>query len=73
VPPEGNPPSFIEELISFLLSPLLTPLALLAETVLAFVWGDIMYERLLPLITFLVVGLLSWFALGKNFNINIHE
>ena len=65
VPPEGNPPSLIEVLISFLLSPLYTPLALFVETMLAFAWGIIMYERLLPLVTFLVVGLLSWFALGK--------
>jgi hypothetical protein len=64
VPQDDYPPSLIVKLISFLLSPLYTPLALFIETMLAFVWGDIMYERLLPLITFLVVGLLSWYALG---------
>ena len=73
LPPENDPPGLVVKLIYFLLSPLYTPLALFLETWLAFVWGIIMYERLLPLITFLVVGLLSWFALGKKFNINIHE
>lgn len=67
VPPEGPPPSIIEEFISFLLAPILTPIALFAETALAFVWGDVMPERLVPLLTFIVVALFSWMVLGKKF------
>ena len=57
--------NLMHEVISFLLSPLLTPIVLYAETTLAFAWGNIIYEYLLPFVTFLVVGLLSWFTQGK--------
>ena len=68
VPSEGSPPSFTEEFISFLLSPILAPIALFVETSLAFVWGIVMFERLLPLLTFILVGLSSWMILNKRSN-----
>ena len=70
VPSEGSPPNILEELISFFLSPVLAPLALFVETKLAFIWGDVMYERLLPLGTFLIVALISWIVFNKILKTN---
>lgn len=65
LPPEGIQPHLLENIFVFILAPILTPLALFVETYLAFAWGSIEYERLLPLLTFIVVAVLSWIFIRK--------
>lgn len=68
LPPEGEYVGWIEEIYSFILFivlvPVITPLILFAETCSAFVWGDIMFERLLPLLTFTVTFVVSCFTIS---------
>ena len=67
LPSEGSVPGFIEGTFNFILAPILSPVALVAETFLAFAWGTVMLERLLPLLTFIIVMIISWFFLTKFF------
>ena len=68
LPPEESPPVLVEEVIQFIFAPIYTPVALIVERKLAFVWGTVMFERLLPLLTFAIVAILSWTILNKKFN-----
>lgn len=80
LPPEGPPPRLVEGIILFILAPILTPIALFVETSLAFAWRTVMLERLLPLLTFAIVAVLSWIILNTKFqtkkvdsNINVES
>ncbi len=67
LPPEGSTPGFIEGAFNFILAPILAPVALVVETFLAFAWGTVMLERLLPLLTFIIALIISWFILNRFF------
>jgi len=67
LPPEGSAPGVIEGTFSFILAPIIAPIALVVETFLAFAWGPVMLERLLPLLTFITTLMISWFILNRFF------
>jgi hypothetical protein len=67
-PPSGDlPPTIMGIVLTFIVAPILTPLALVLETMLAFMWGPVKFERLLPLLIFTIVAVLCWIILSAKF------
>ena len=66
LPPESSPPGFTEGIFNFILAPILAPVALVVETFLAFAWGKVMFERLLPLSTFTIVAIVIYIFLNRT-------
>jgi hypothetical protein len=70
LPSEGPPSGLIDGVISLIFAPILTPIALFVETYLAFAWGAVMLERLLPLLVFAIVAVLSLIIMNAKIRKN---
>lgn len=69
LPPNNYPGDCVLEVLSFLSAPIITPPVLYFETRLAFIWGFVIVERLLPLFTFINCMILSYIVLRAKLKV----